>query len=90
MRKIVIPQLTVHWEKVATALQFNRSEIDTIAQNCNGDQKECCVEMLEDWINTDKGLKPSTWPVFLEAITSAGLAGEADMIKKSLEKENEL
>jgi len=90
MRKIVVPQLTVHWQKVAAALKFTRSEIDTIACNHNGDQKECCVGMLENWINTDKGLKPNTWPVFLAAITNAGLAGEADVIKKSLEKENEL
>jgi len=89
MRIIVVPLLTIHWKTVAAALHFTPSEIETIAHN-NMDQKKCCVEMLEEWINTDKGLRPSTWPVFLKAITSAGLASEADAIKKSLEKENEL
>ena len=87
---IVVPQLTAHWEIVATALKFTPSDIDTITQSHNGDQKNCCIELLEQWIDSDsdKGLRPSTWPVLLKAITGVGLTGEADMIKKSLEKEN--
>ncbi|XP_065900985.1 uncharacterized protein [Dysidea avara] len=90
IRIIVVPQLTAHWEIVATALKFTPSDIDTIAQSHNGDQRNCCIELLEQWIdsNSDKGLRPSTWPVLLKAITGVGLTGEADMIKKSLEKEN--
>jgi len=88
IRMIVVPQLTPHWEKVATALQFTPTDIDTVKQEFNGDPKTCCVKMLEAWISSDKGVKPSTWPVFLKTVTEAGLTGEADVIKEGLEKQN--
>ena len=86
MRKLVIPKVSAQWESLADSLQLEAPHIAEVKKRCGGDQKKCCVDMIEDWISSDGGVNPKTWPVLLQAIarTSPELATVANDIKEAL------
>ena len=86
IRKLVIPKISSHWESVASSLELDKNHIALVKEKCRGDQKKCCVEMIENWISSDKGLSPKTWPVLLQALsqTSPELAVVASDIKETV------
>ena len=71
---------------MASSLRLDKNHIALVKEKCRGDQKKCCVEMIENWISSDKGLSPKTWPVLLQAIsrTSPELVAVASDIKEAL------
>ena len=88
IRKLVIPKILSHWESLADSLQLEASYIAEVKKRCGGDQKKCCIDMIESWISSDRGVDPKTWPVLLQAIarTSPELASVANNTKEELIK----
>ena len=39
-----------------------------IIERQRGDPTKCCVELLEDWLSTDNGVKPKTWSKLLSLL----------------------
>ena len=73
---------------MAVSLQLEASHIAEIKKSCDEDQKKCCIDMIENWITSDRGVNPNTWPVLLQAIASISpeLATVANDIKEALIK----
>ena len=89
IHKLVVPKISSHWESVAASLQLDGAHIEVVEQRCRGEPRKCCVDMIENWISSDKGLSPKTWPVLLQAIsrTSPELVVVASDIKEALIKQ---
>ena len=85
IRKLVIPKISAQWESLAASLQLEAQVAEIKVKN-GGDQKKCCIDMIENWITSDRGVDPKTWPVLLQAIarTSPELANN---IKEALIKQ---
>lgn len=61
----VIPKIQVHWSDLAYHLKFEYYEIKSIKETHQGDLEKCCKKLLEDWLYTNKGVGPKTWPILL-------------------------
>ena len=62
---IVIPKVSSEWEYLAYALWYDISTVKRIRNNHNGDAKECCKELFEDWLSTSNGAVPKIWETLL-------------------------
>ena len=65
IHKIVIPNVSYCWNTVADFLEFSIQKRREIDERQRGDPTKCCVELLEDWLSTDHGVKPKTWSKLL-------------------------
>ena len=85
MHKHVIPRISAEWETVAAYLEYNIATKRSISKANRGIPKDCCIELLEDWITTDNGVKPKTWEKFIEVLSDiSSLAMVTKQIKQCL------
>ena len=83
---IVIPRIAAEWYKVAHCLEFTIPSIKIIQQQCRDNPKECCYELLKEWISTDQGIAPKNWTTLLSVFEHIKeLTGVCNQIKKDLE-----
>ena len=68
--KFVIPNVKAHWEDVAyVVLEYDDvSVVKAIERNHQNDVKRCCQELFEDWLTTERGVKPKTWSTLLRQL----------------------
>ena len=72
MHKHVIPNISADWEVVAAFLDYNIPTINLIKRAHRRLPRECCTELLQDWITTDNGVKPKTYEKFIEVLSQIG------------------
>ena len=60
LRKIVIPRIAARWEIVADYLEYEPEYKQLIRKKKCEDPVECCAELLEDWLCSDRGISPKT------------------------------
>ena len=91
LHKHVIPRVSAEWETVAAHLEYTIPMKKTIRKANRGLPKECCTELLEDWISTDNGVKPKTWEKLIEVLSEiSSLAMVTKEIKQCLQQEGVL
>ena len=91
MHKHVIPRISAEWETVAAFLEYNIPTKKSICKTNRGLPRDCCIELLEDWITTDNGAKPKTWEKFIEVLSEiSSLAVVTKQIKQCLCQEGVL
>ena len=39
-----------------------------IKERCHHDPEICCLELLEDWLSSDRGVSPKSWSRLIEAL----------------------
>ena len=62
-----------------------------ISRTNRGLPRDCCTELLEDWITTDNGVKPKTWEKLIEVLSEiSSLAMVTKEIKQCLHQEGVL
>ena len=55
-----------HWKDVAYySLCYDVSIVTEIEERCARDPKQCCSDILKDWLNTKNGISPKTWETLL-------------------------
>ena len=69
MQKYVIPNLAEHWSAISDFLEY---PLQVKKKFSYGHAKDCVRALLEDWISTDNGRKPKTWPMFLQVLNEFG------------------
>lgn len=90
MHKIIIPNVSYCWKKVADFLEYPIPKKKEIEERQRGDPTKCCVELLEDWLSTDNGVKPKTWSKLLSLLkeirelTSVSSSIEEQLLKEDL------
>ena len=89
MHKIVVPNISFCWKKVADFLEYAIPKRKEIEERQRGDPTKCCVELLEDWLSTDNGVKPKTWSKLLSLLKEiTELRNISLTIEKQLLEEN--
>ena len=59
LNKIVIPNIETKWKNVTFTLRFKMPTVNAIKAKYNGDPKNCCQELLIEWLCT-YGIHPKT------------------------------
>ena len=91
MQKYVIPRISAEWQTVAAYLEYSIATTKLIKKTNRGLPRDCCTELLEDWITTDNGVKPKTWEKFVEVLSEiSSLAMVTKQIKQCLYQEGVL
>ena len=68
LHDIVIPRIAVDWSIVADYLEYKVEYKQIIKERCHNDPMKCCVELLEDWLSSDRGVSPKSWSRLTEAL----------------------
>ena len=88
LHKHVIPRISAEWQTVAAYLEYSIAVKNIISRTNKGLPKDCCIELLEDWITTDNGVKPKTWEKLIEVLSEiSSLAMVTKEIKQCLYQE---
>ena len=91
IHKHVIPRISAEWETVAAYLEYSIPMKKSISKANRGLPRECCTELLEDWISSDNGVKPKTWEKFMDVLSEiSSLAMVTKQIKQCLCQEGVL
>ena len=82
----VIPKIMDHWKDVALhSLRYDPSMIETLEKKNPSDPKQCCFDLIEDWLKTEHGPTPKTWETLLTQLRNVEeLADRVDDITKQL------
>ena len=87
IKKIIIPRISTYWEILQAYLILDITTADEPDTKYDGDSKQCCTALLEDWISSSKGV-PKTYAKLLEVLNSIPeVTGFTKIIKECLEKE---
>ena len=68
LHEIVIPKIAADWSKVADYLDYDVEYKRVIKETCHHDPERCCVELLEDWLSSNRGVSPKSWSTLIEAL----------------------
>lgn len=68
LHEIVVPRIVADWSKVADYLEYELEYKLLIKERCCGDPERCCVELLEDWLSSDRGVSPKSWSRLIKAL----------------------
>ena len=91
MHKHIIPRISADWETVAAYLEYSIADKRLINKTHRGLPRECCTELLEDWVSSDKGVKPKTWKKLIEVLKEiSSLVAVTKQIEQCLEQEGVL
>ena len=64
--KHVIPKVEAYWKDIAYAvLNYDTPAVNSIRENHQSNVRGCCLELFEDWLTTEHGIKPKTWSTLL-------------------------
>ena len=61
MHKVVIPEVSYCWRTIADYLEYPVAKKKEIEERQRGDPYNCCAELMEDWLSSDRGVGPKTW-----------------------------
>ena len=88
MHKLIIPEVCYCWKTVADYLDYPVAKKKEIEERQRGDPYKCCAELMEDWLTSDRGVKPKTWHILVSVIKEvAELKSSAKSIEQHLLKE---
>jgi len=68
--ELVIPKISAHWDVVLANLEYDLAFKQELDRKYRGDPRQCCTDLLEDWITSDRGISPKTYTKLLEVLCS--------------------
>ena len=81
IKRVIVPRISIHWEILQAYLNLGD-------ETYNGNSKQCCTALLEDWIYSSKGEAPKTYTKLLEILNKIPeLTGFTKIIEQCLENE---
>ena len=87
LHEVVIPRIAADWSLVADYLEYEVEDKKLIREKCHHDPLKCCVELLEDWLSSDKGVFPKSWSRLIEVLRQIkSLTSTTEKIVKDLAK----
>ena len=88
MHKVVIPEVSYCWKKIADYLKYPIAKKKEIEERQRGDPYNCCAELMEDWLSSDQGVGPKTWHKLVSVLKEVGeLSSSVNIIEQCLIKE---
>ena len=61
LHEIVVPRIAADWSIVADYLEYELEYKRLIREKCRDNPERCCVELLEDWLTSNRGVSPKSW-----------------------------
>ena len=87
LHEIVVPRIAADWSIVADYLEYEVEYKQAIKERCQNDPMKCCVELLEDWLSSDRGVSPKSWSRLIETLKGINsLTAITEMIMQDLAK----
>lgn len=87
LHDIVIPRISSSWSIVADYLEYKLEDKKLIKAKFPNDPMKCCVELLEDWLSSNRGVSPKSWSSLIKALKQIkDLAGITEKIVQDLAK----
>ena len=68
LHEIVVPRIAAEWSIVADGLKYKLEYKQLIRENCHDNAQRCCVQLLEDWLTSNRGVSPKCWSKLLEVL----------------------
>ena len=68
LHEIVVPRIAANWSLVADFLEYELEYKQLIREKCRDDPQRCCVELLEDWLSSKRGVSPKSWSKLIEVL----------------------
>ena len=67
MYKCAVSKLAPYWRTVGDYLEYSVVQRNGF-RNADNDNKKSLVAVLENWISTNNGREPKTWPTFIKVL----------------------
>lgn len=80
----IVEMIEADWKKFARHLHFEEHVIRSIDKECKPSVYDCCCEVLNKWLEGEKGLQPASWKVLIEILRELGKQCVADLVSKYL------
>jgi len=88
MRKVFIPNVCHCWREVADYLDYSTAKKKEIEERQRGNPSKCCIELMEDWLTSDRGVAPKTWHTLVSVLKDISeLSSVSHSIEQQLVKE---
>ena len=68
LHEIVVPRIAADWSMVADYLEYELEYKRLIREKCRDNPQKCCVELLEDWLTSSRGVSPKSWSKLIEVL----------------------
>ena len=68
LHEIVVPRIAAEWDVVAIYLMYEVEHKKLIKERCHHDPERCCLELLQDWLCSDRGVTPKSWSKLIEVL----------------------
>ena len=68
LHEVVVPRIAADWIIVADYLEYELEYKRLIRENCRDNPERCCVELLEDWLTSNRGVSPKSWSKLIEVL----------------------
>ena len=68
LHEIVVPRIAAKWSIVADYLKYELEYKQLIREKCRDDPERCCVELLEDWLTSNRGVSPKSWSKLIDIL----------------------
>ena len=68
LHEIVVPRIAAEWDVVAIYLGYEVEYKQLIRQRCHHDPERCCLDLLEDWLSSNRGVTPKSWSKLIEVL----------------------
>ena len=84
LHEVVVPRIAAHWSLVADYLEYELEFKQLIKEKGHHDAMDCCVILLEDWLSSNRGVSPKSWPKLIEVLKEIRcLRGAAEKSSKN-------
>ena len=77
-------EISAKWQDVGDLLELTPDRLQGIGSQRQGDVRQCCREVLIDWIKDGSPYYPPTWEGLLELLVHLKLSSTADTLKLAL------
>ena len=86
MHKVIIPKVCFCWRTVADYLEYPVEKKKEIEERQRGDPYNCCAELMEDWLASDRGVTPKTWQMLVSVLKEVGQLSTSSIEQSLLEE----
>ncbi len=73
------------WRDVGHLVDISASRLDGILAHRLGDVRQCCQDVLQEWISRGSSDYPATWEGLLKILRSLELNSCADSLERALQ-----
>ncbi len=76
--------MSVKWDDAGDLLGLTSARLQGISSQRQGDVRQCCRDVLIDWIKNGSSYYPPTWDGLIKLLVHLKLSSTADTLKLAL------